>query len=155
MISLRKVKSRDLIIGFLVIVVLVSAVVLFKKEYTNKNNNIKLTPNPTNSPLVESKIRDLFKGIDIPVDANKTDLIDVSGGDGFGIVTSTEVLANLPELSSGEAYKVSLLKGESLIQLGSMRNEKGGWILEYDFSKFAGYKVVVTKGAKHILEGSL
>lgn len=150
MLSLPKVKSRDLVIGFLVIVILISAIVLVKRDKDTKSGLTSV-----NTPSVESKIKDTFKGLNIPSDTNKIDLVDVSGGEAFGIVTPTEVLANLPELSTGETYKVSLLKDETLIQLGGMRNEKGGWMLEYDFSKFTGYKVVVSKGTKHILEGML
>lgn len=143
-------KTRDTLIGFIVLVILISGVILAKKA---KTNSLLITPNQT--PSVQSKIEGTFKGLTIPNDTQKTDLVDVSGGDAFGIVTNTEILANLPEVNSGEAYKVSLLKDEKLIQLGSMRMEKGGWILGYDFSKFTGYKVVVSKGTKHILEGSL
>lgn len=150
MLSLAKMKMRDTIIGFVVLVILISTAILVQKSNVEKNliENIK-------APSVESKIKDTFTGLTIPSDTYKTDLTDVSGGDSFGIVTSTEILANLPELVPGESYRASLLKDEKLIQIGTLKNEKGGWILQYDFSKFTGYKVVVSKGVKHILEGSL
>ncbi|HET7099161.1 MAG TPA: hypothetical protein VFI61_02945 [Patescibacteria group bacterium] len=141
-------KTRDIVVGFLVLVVLISGIVLLKKS-RDKN---ALTPVAT--PSVQTKLRDTFTGIVIPENDQKAELKDISGGDSFGIVTSTEVLANLPELKSNEFYQIWLTKDNNLIRLGKMKEAKGGWILEYNFSNLSGYKIVVAKGDKQILEGS-
>lgn len=143
-------RSRDVVIGFIVIVVLTSATVLIKKNNSFKSNTI-----PSQTPSIESKIKDTFNGLTIPDDVTKTDLTDVSGGDSFGIITETEILANLPELSLGKFYSVTLTKDEVLIKLGNMRKAKGGFVLEFNFSNYTGYRVTVLEGLKPILVGSL
>jgi hypothetical protein len=47
------------------------------------------------------------------------------------------------------------LEDESLIKLGNMRKAKGGFVLEYNFSNYAGYRVTVLEDLKPVLVGSL
>ncbi len=148
-ISLPNLKTRDIVIGFIVLVILISGVILAKKA---KNNNLRINPSPT--PSIQSKIQDTFNGYTIPSDEYKVELKDVSESGGFGIATKTEILANLPEPKIGETYEAWLTKDSKLVKLGQMREAKGGWILESDFSNYSGYKIVITLGGKHVLEGS-
>ena len=141
-------KSKDVVMGLAVIVVLVVSVLIIK----NKKNSINI---PTPTPTIEQKIEERFGGLAVPVDVEKAELKDVSGGDGFGIATRTEVLADLPELTGAKVYQVWLEKDTKKILLGSMRIAKGGYLLEYSSSKFPGYnKVLITLDGNSILEGS-
>lgn len=148
--SLVNMKTRDVVIGLIVLVVLVSAAFLIRRGLTKKTLTV-----PTPTPSVQQQIENSFGGITIPAGIEKTDLVNVSGGEGVGIATKTEVLANLPDLEAGQSYQVWLQKDDKKVLLGKMRIAKGGWILEYDSSKYPGYnKIIVTLGDKNILEGS-
>jgi len=93
--------------------------------------------------------------LEIPVDAEKVELKNVSGEPGMGIATRNEILADLPALKEGENYQVLLGNGSKTIILGTMRQAKGGYLLEYDSTKYPGYnQVIIIKGSKRILEGS-
>jgi len=133
------VKLRDIVIG-LIILVLVVTLVVYRR---NKAAKLSL-PLPT--PTVEQRISDTFNGLTIPEDVEKIELNDVSGGDGFGIATRTEVLADLPDLDSG--YYQVYMDGKFL---GKMRVAKGGFLFE---GRLDGNKVEVRSGEKTILEGS-
>lgn len=143
-------KSRDVVVGFIIIVILITSVLLVKKAKVDKFN---ITPVQT--PSIETRIKNTFNGIIIPDDTDKIELSDISGGESYGIVTKTEILANLPELSEGKFYSVTLTKNEDLIKLGNMRKAKGGFVLEYNFSNHTGYRVTVLEGLKPVLVGSL
>lgn len=91
----------------------------------------------------------------IPEDAEKIELKNVSGGEGIGIATRSEILADLPPPGKGESYQVHLSNGSKTILLGAMRLAKGGFMIEYDSSKYPGYnQVIISKGSVRILEGS-
>ncbi len=110
---------------------------------------------PLATPGIEEQIEQKFGGLDIPEDAEKTELKNVSGDEGMGIATRSEILADLPDLEKGESYQVLLSDGSKTILLGNLRLAKGGYILEYDSSKYPGFnQIVVMKGSKRILEGS-
>ncbi len=143
-------KTRDILVAFIVIVVIVAGVLVIK-------NRSKVSPkvNPTATPSIQTQIESKFKGLVIPADAEKVELKDVSGGSGMGIATRSEILADLPTLSGGQFYQAWLGNGGKTVFLGNLKMAKGGWILNYNSSVYPGYdKVTVTAGGKHILEGS-
>ncbi len=132
-------KLRDVVIGLIILVLVVTAVIY------KRNKAAKLAV-PLSTPGVEQRISDTFNGFEIPEDVEKTELKDVSGGDGFGIATRTEVLADLPESESG--YYQVYMDGKLM---GSMRVAKGGWLFEGNIN---GQKIEVRLEEKTILEGS-
>lgn len=143
-------KGRDVLTGFIILVILIAGALLVK----NIKNKKQVTPSPT--PSIEQKVKETFNGLEIPSDTEKTELKDVTGGNGFGVATRTEILANLPQPPAGQYYQGKLENdaGNSVV-LGSFRVAKGGYILEYNSSKYPGYnKVLVVLGGKAILEGS-
>lgn len=129
-------KTRDIAIGLVVLVVLISAVLVIKKSLNKKN---LIVPSDTS---IEQKISKTFNGLVIPEDTEKIELKDVSGGESFGIATDTEVLANLPDLSNGYFYQVWSNDSGKLISLGKMRMAKGGYIFE---GNLKNKKIVVSK----------
>lgn len=142
-------KFRDIVIGAIVLGILVGGALWIRKARLDKQ---ALT---VTTPTTEEKISDTFNGLTIPEGTQKAELRDVSGGNGFGIATRTEVLADLPEPPSGKVYQVRIEKGDQKVLLGTMRVAKGGYMLEYDSSKYPGYeRVVVFSGEERILEGS-
>jgi len=143
------VKSRDIVIGFIFLVILIAGVLWIFKS---KNKKIVNTPLPT--PDIVQRIDNAFPNI--PNGVERANLSDVTGGNSLGVATRTEVVANLPELTNGEHYNV-LIENSSgnSINLGNMRISKSGYILEYSSSRYQSYnKVIVNKGNTHILEGS-
>jgi hypothetical protein len=144
-------KSRDAIIGFIFLVILVAGTILIFRNRSSKN---VFTPLPT--PTIVSGNETRFPNLTIPDGVERTDLKAVNGSEGFGVATRTEILANLPEPKPGEKYQAYLenTEGKSVL-LGSLRSSKSGWIIEYDAAKYPGYnKVIVTRGINRVLEGS-
>ena len=143
---------KRIAIIFLVIVVLIAGLLIILQ----KNKAKKVTPMLKDiGPSVEQQLREKFTGLKIPNDTEKIELKNVSGGEGIGIATRSEIIADLPELSGQENYQVFVSNGDKTIFLGNLKEAKGGWILEFDISKFKGYnQIIVTNGQKHILEGS-
>ena len=121
--------------------------------------SLKKSPPSLNIPLatpgIEEQIEQKFGGLDIPEDVEKIELKNVSGDEGIGIATRSEILADLPDLGRGESYQVLLSDGSKTILLGNLRLAKGGYILEYDSSKYPEFdQIIIVKGSKRILEGS-
>jgi len=142
-------KSRDVVIGFVFLVILVAGVLWIFRAKNNKTSNLPL---PT--PNIAQQVKNAFPNI--PGGVERANLKDVTGGNSIGVATRTEVVANLPELSAGKYYQVLLVNssGKS-VNLGNMRISKSGYILEYNSANFPGYnKVVITQGSTHVLEGS-
>jgi hypothetical protein len=142
-------KTRDIVVGFVFLVVLITGImILFRIKKTNKSQ----TPLPT--PNIVEQIKSVFPNI--PEGIERANLKDVSGGSFVGVATKTEVVANLPELSNGEYYKVSLVDPSGkIIVLGNMVLSKSGYILKYDASKYPGYnKVIISGKSTTLLEGS-
>jgi hypothetical protein len=144
-------KSRDVVIGFIFLVILIAGVLWALRVKNNKTSNLPL---PT--PNISQKIKNAFPNLNIPDGVERANLSDVTGGNSVGVATGTEVVANLPELTNGKFYQVLLenSSGKSVV-LGKMRISKSGYILEYNSASFPGYnKVVIIQGSTHILEGS-
>ena len=147
-------KTRDLIIGFIFLVGIVAAVLIIKGKA--KVNSLPVPTVPTPTPSIQQKMRNKFQNLVIPAGGDQIDLTDVTGGSSMGIATRNEIIADLPSLSNRQSYQAYLANtsGKTVL-LGTLVNKKGGWILDYDSSKFPGYnKVIITQRTTHILEGS-
>ncbi len=144
-------KTRDVVIGFVFLVILVAGVLWIFRTRGNKTSNLPL---PT--PNISERIKNAFPNLNIPEGVERANLTDIAGGNSIGVATRTEVVANLPELTSGKYYQVALedSSGKS-VKLGNMRIAKSGYILEYNSANFPGFnKVVIIQGSTRILEGS-
>lgn len=135
-------RTKDIVTGLIVLAIIVAGVFWFRRSRQEKQNVLTL---PT--PNAQEQIKKTFNGLTIPENTEKTDLKDVSGGNGVGIATRDMVLADLPEPKTGTYYKV-WVDGKLL---GTMRVAKGGFLFE---GKVEGKKVQVKLGEKLILEGS-
>lgn len=149
--------KRDILTGLIIILLIVGGVLFYKK--------IK-TPKPLSSPTPQTvnykdELESIFN-LNIPEDTNTINLKDVSGGNGRGIATSTEILADIEDPASGYFYQGWLENSGGLISLGKLRIAKGGWLIEYDGSKYPEYKKIIisleksfdSNLEKRILEGS-
>jgi len=144
-------RSRDVVITFIVLVTLVGGVLLIFRA-----KNKKMVSSPTPTPNIFQKVNETFPSLNIPEGVERANLTDVTGGSSIGVATRTEIVANLPEPAKGQVYQgwAENSSGKTVL-LGNFRISKGGWILSYDSSKYPGYnKVIVSVGTKHILEGS-
>ncbi len=151
-------KTRDAVIGFIVLVVLISGAILVRNARKAK---IAL---PLATSSVEQKVTEKFGGLTIPSDVDKADLSDISGGAGLGIATrkfadgkfELTILADLPEPKAGTFYQGLLFKDTSSVALGALKIAKGGYIIDFTSAKdLSDYKkVVITLDGKNILEGS-
>ena len=144
-------KTRDIVVGFLVLVVIVVGVVLL---LNSRKKAATLLPSPT--PSITQKVNNAFPNINIPDNIEKAELKDVTGGESFGVATRTEIIANLPDLSTGRFYQGKLQNNQGkTVTLGNFRAAKGGFLLEYNSSRYPGYNtVLVTQGSTTILQGS-
>jgi hypothetical protein len=146
------VSVKRIIIVFLFLLIVIAAVLIVIKRKKATPSLINL-PSPT--PSVTEQIEKQFPGLNIPSNAEQIELKNVSGGEAMGIAIRGEVIANLPTLSPGQSYQVYLGNGTKTVLLGSMVRAKGGWILEYNSSKYPGYnQIFVKKDSETILEGS-
>ena len=158
-------KKNDIVVGAVVLVVFIAGILILRG--TGNSDSASATPAPTQS--TEEKFESSFK-IDIPEDADKAELEDASGTSSTGLATrqvqdnqsTVTVLADLPELESGQVYKAYIAKAESeeKMSLGSMRVAKGGWIVEYktsnDLSEYKQIQVVRESSTENqvMLQGS-
>lgn len=148
---------KDVITGFIIIAVVVSGAYLYKKL---KSPKALATPTPV-SVSFKKELENSFK-FDIPDNVNTIELKDVSEGDGRGIATPTEILADIEDPSTGYFYQGWLENNDKLVSLGKLRLAKGGWLLEYDGTKYPEYKKLIisvekifdSNLEKRILEGS-
>ena len=134
-------RTRDIVTGLIVLALIVGGIFWVKKTKTQKEALTVTTPG------VEEKILDTFNGLTIPRDTEKTELKDVSGGNGAGIATREMVLADLPDPTDSQYYQV-WVDGKLL---GTMRIAKGGFLFE---GKVEGKTVQIKLGSRVILEGS-
>lgn len=139
---------------FIILIVLIVAVVAFFIIFPKSGKKTpKIISTPT--PSVEEQLQDKFKGLPIPGDTERIELKNVSGTEAMGMAGKNEIVADLPELSPGESYQVLLENGTKTVLLGVMRQVKGGWILEYDLSRYPDYKEIsIVRGTERILEGT-
>ncbi len=158
--------KKDILIGFVIIAVIITSILLFKKYRPNQNNK----PSPTTpSQTIEFKkeFENNFR-YSIPENVNAIELQDVSGGDARGIATENEILVDAKDPEQNYFYEAWLEKDGNLVTLGKLNIAKGGWLLEYDKSKYDdkilpdSYKKIIisletkldNKIEKRILEGS-
>ncbi len=162
---------RDIVIGLLILLSLVG--VIYYRQKTKPSEGMRVLETLSST---EEAFEEKFK-INIPDDADKTELKDVSGGNATGFASRNfenntfthTVLADLPDPQQGKFYEGWLVRGEqgkddfSQVSTGRMTLAKGGWILNFeskvDYSDYQ--KVVITEETrldatpeKHILEGS-
>lgn len=144
-------KSRDFIIGFIVLVILVAGVLWISKYKNKATSNL-----PIETPNITSKIEKAFPNLVIPQGVERAELSDVNGGELVGVATRTEIIANLPAPSTGKYYQGWLEnKDGKTVLIGNFKASKSGWILSYDAKKYSGYdKVIVKQGDVRLLEGS-
>lgn len=156
-------KAKDVVIGFVVLVVLVAGGLYVKNARKGKIN----VPTPTPSfQEVENK----FPGLKVPENADRVSLGSVSGMVGMGEAWRTfengkfslTVMADLPAPKVG-FYQGWIVKDGMYLSLGKMISSKGGYIVEFSSIKdYSDYKKVVVTEEKvfdstpetHILEGS-
>jgi hypothetical protein len=162
-------KSRDIAIGVIVLVLLAGLV------YYRRTNQKPVETVPV-AQSTEKTLEDKMK-IEIPENVDKAELKDSSGGNSTAIATrdfsngkfASSVIADLPAPGVGEFYQAWLVKGEtgkdgySLLSLGRLRTAKGGFLLDYttakDYSDHGKVQVTLEKKAdntpeKVVLEGS-
>lgn len=131
--------------------IIAGVLLIFQKK--GSKNNLTTLQNP--AITVDKNLEDTFPGLVIPDDSERIELKNVSGEEGMGIATKSEILADLPDLEVGKTYQVLLSNGQKTVVLGNLKKAKGGFLLEYDLSKYPNYnQILVVKGAKHVLEGS-
>lgn len=148
---------KDIAIGFVIIFIIILGALYYKKVKTTK---VSVSPTPV-SIIFQEDIENSFK-FDIPDDVNTIELKDVSGGDGRGIATEKEILVDIENPQSGYFYEGWLEKDGNLISIGKLQMAKGGWLLEYDKSKYEEYKKIIVSLEKinnstiekRILEGT-
>lgn len=147
-------KTRDVVIGLIVLAVLITAVLVYKNS---KNKILPKVTGPTPNYQVESK----FPSLKVPTNADRANLTDVSGGRGIGEAFRTyeNSLFNLTlaaNLEKGDYQAWIMDKNGAKILLGKLVSEKGGYIVNFSaFKDLTSYsKVIVTLGSKNILEGS-
>lgn len=150
--------KRDVLIGFIIIFLIVAGALYYKK-IKNPENIIAL-PSPVSAEYKKT-FENNFK-YDIPDNANLVELKDISGGNGKGIATSNETLADLDNPEAGYFYQAWVEQNGELVSLGKLFEGKGGWIIEYPEVKEDGNKKIIvslektydSKVEKKILEGS-
>lgn len=132
-----KYSKKDIAIGFVIIILIILGALYYKKS--------KNKPVPTATPTTISflnEIEDSFK-YNIPENSNSIELKDVSGGDGRGIATEKEILVDIKDPDKLHFYEAWLLDGDKTISLGKLNQVKGGWLLEYDKSKFPNTNTII------------
>ena len=166
-------KGRDIVIALLVLALL-GGLVYWRQRGNNNNGELKV---PEVQSSTEENLEDKFK-IEIPDDADKTELEDATGGNSSGIVSTKfennkltgSVIADLPVLPEGEFYQVWVEKGEkgsddySVTPIGRLASAKGGYVLNLNSStnyRDTGDKLLITSEKtadntpeKTVLEGS-
>ncbi len=145
--------SLKKIIVISVLFALILIVFFFILPRLKKDKQVESLPPAT--PSAEDRIEEKFNGLVIPDDVEKIELKNVSGEMAIGVATKEGIYADLPDLKTGEIYQVLITNGLNTIALGSLRQSKGGYILEYNLSKYPGYDTIfITRGQERILEGS-
>jgi hypothetical protein len=150
-------ERRDIVIGLVILLVLAGIVYWVARP---KNETILEIED---TPTTEEQIEEQFN-TDIPEDADKAELEDVSGGDSSGIAVrdiikglfTLSLLVDLPDPETDYAYQAWAVKedekGEKeYVSLGRLRIAKGGYVLDYESSKdLSEYKDIVVSLEKSI-----
>lgn len=151
--------KKDVVIGFVIIALIIVASLIYRK-INNPNLKVKDSISPT--PIsFQKEIENKFN-IVIPENTNSIELVDISGGNGRGIATKSEILADIDDPASGYFYEGWLSKDNNFVSLGKLQVAKGGWLLEYNGSNYTDYNNVIVSLEKvfdnkietKILEGS-
>lgn len=159
-------RTRDVVVGFIVSVLFIVGILLIVRAKTSKK--VQNTPVPTpNYQQIESK----FPALPVPSNADRAALTDVSGGAGMGEAWRTyqngkftlTIMADLPPYQAGHFYQGWISNGTTYISVGGLGITKGGYLVNFTSAKdLTSYnRVVVTSETKfdnnpetHILEGS-
>ncbi len=164
-------KTRDIVIGLIVLVVLISGALIIRNGRKAPTSGIAL-PTP-NFAQVENK----FPSLTIPSNADRINLNSVAGVTGMGESFRTysngrfslTIMADLSAPSAGYFYQGWLVRGNAgdanfaYISAGKLNLAKGGYITEFAANKdYSDYKKVAVTSEKvfantpeqHILEGS-
>lgn len=152
-----KYTKKDVVTGFVIILLIIAGAYYYKKIRTPKS---PVTPTPVSIEF-KKDFEDNFK-YDIPDNVNSIELKDVTGGDSRGIATDKEILVDANNPDENKYYEAWLEKDDKLVSLGKLQMAKGGWLLNYDKSKYEGYnKIIISlekiddnKIEEKILEGS-
>lgn len=151
--------KKDIIIGFIIIAVVIIGAYAFKRIKTSK---VTVTPKPSPVSITFKKeLEDNFK-FNIPENTNSIELKDISGGNGRGLATNKEILADIEDPIESHFYEGWLENNGQLISLGKLESAKGGWLLDYDGTKYPSYKNIIVSLEKKfdnniekkVLEGS-
>lgn len=103
---------------------------------------------PSDDQVAEQRADEFLEtlNVDLPEDADRVNLRDVTGGQAAGVATRREaetgtttqsLLVALPEPEAGvfyEAYLQSEVEEAEPIYLGKLRSVKGGWMLDYQLT---------------------
>lgn len=153
-VSSTKMKTRDIVAGLAVLVLLTTGILVYKNS---KKGKISLPSATPNFQTIESK----FPSVSIPQNADRIELKSVSGGEENGEAArnyqngkfTITVLANLP---TGSYTAVAADASGSQINLGKLTLSKGGYLVDFTSTRdLTSYKkVVVVAGKTNILEGS-
>ena len=162
--------QRGIVIGIVILVILAG---LYFFSRRNQRPPIEL-PAPQETTTPEEEFEERFQ-TQIPVGAVKSELKDITGGEGralvvketVGNITKISILADLPELGGGEVYQAWLVDTqdgkETLISLGRLTLAKGGFVIEVEKTSLpeGANKIVVSKETKfdqtietRVLEGT-
>lgn len=156
---MKDLGKKDIITGLVILVVIAGLVYWFKIRKPTPTVPVTSTPSITQ---VEKNIEDKFK-FTVPDNVEKTQLKDITGGDGSGIATRTEILVDLPDPEPGTFYQAWLENANGkLLSLGKLDIAKGGWLITYNGSSYPTYNKVVISQEKvfdgnieeRVLEGS-
>lgn len=132
-------KQQWLSIAAVVLVVIGLGVFLYRQSRVETEVVTEETQEQRVSKRAD-EVLERFKA-QVPEDATRIDLKDVSGGEGAGVVTrrveaageQVSIMVGLPDLETGEAYVAYLASDAQepeLLKLGQLRQAKGGFLLD-------------------------
>ena len=136
--------KRDVVIGFVIIILIVLGAFYYKK-INNPFKKISSSPTPV-SIYFKDEFENSFK-YDIPEDRNSIELKDVTGGNGRGIATKNEILADIEDPAANYFYQAWLENDGKLVLLGKLQAVKGGWLIEYNKPEYFEYQKDRTIGS--------
>ncbi len=154
----KYMKGRDVIIGFIFLVILIAGALWIFRNRNQRDNNL-----PTPTSTISERVNSAFPSLKVPEGADRADMNNVSGGEGLGVATrqktnigySVTVMANLPTPNSGN-YIAELSDGSTKITLGRLTETKSGYLVNFSSAQdLSSYnKVTVKLDNASVLEGS-